>query len=295
MSGFVGPEDMPMGAIPPGLVLKAKKLAQERIDAARYRVRVKATRMTPKKAKNLDRVAKKLERERARRREAWQKAQDQGHGIPIYNQPNQVGPWPDGMDIPVSKARFTPRAGLVDIPFDLKEGVKQQIMERGAVPDDKADKIASNAIDRWMTVVQPKATADEPTPYIPVTQDPKFLIHPFSDVDYQWGDSLQNPEPLGLGGLGDDRQTSVVPDFNMTSEAYNPEALPIADPTTREPLTPSTTEIQEKVEQAVAKKNTEVAKKAIDEVKGKNGGSLVIPLAIGAGLLIYMLAQKGSK
>lgn len=48
--------------------------------------------------------------------------------------------------------QFHSRAGnkLIDIPLDLREGVKREIVESYGVAAEDADKIATQAVDRWI-------------------------------------------------------------------------------------------------------------------------------------------------
>lgn len=330
--------------IPADVRVKARKLARERIDEARGRVYAKAQRMTPKKAAKLTAEQESRAVERARQRLAWQKKM-QTTPEPTFNLPAQAVP--PGVkqgasestyyaeNTPENRVRFTPKRGLVELPFGLKEGVRQDLIERHGIPDDQADALASNAVDRWAQLVHQAPSVDVPQPSIPVTDQPQFLVHPFSEVHYPAEDMAQ-----GMGGVGETdwgTMTSVDPllayadsDGFVTSKmmstaqdewrnkldgrlvlkgnSYSPyvnaanwertgrvaplgsdqpaggsldakdQLVPLtpSDPTTREPLTATP---------------VDVAKAAVAAAKVEAGGLPVIPLVIGAGVLIYILGK----
>jgi len=288
--------------IPQSVRLKAKKIAEERIEVAKERARTRALQMTPKKAAKLSKEQVSAARERARKRLAWQKAQVQGQGTPLHDLPEQPGEWPEyyQQNTPERRARFTPRKNLQNLPFELKEGVKEQILERSAVPDEAADELASNAIDRWINLVVRRKKGQPPQQAIDVNFQPKFLVHPFSDVKYDFGDSLASSFS-GFGQYDTDIDPVAIME-NIAQETRSPYQEPIdilaaqttevddvftADIKDAVPITETNPLTREPLDEPVVEKPVAVPAQA--ESKSK----LLIPLAIGAGLVVFFMTRKG--
>ena len=73
--------------------------------------------------------------------------------VEIYDRDPFPGGFPGGSTRAIVKqVDFLPRAGakLVDIPVDLTEQVKEELVEGHGVADADAQMLASNAVDRWL-------------------------------------------------------------------------------------------------------------------------------------------------
>lgn len=70
----------------------------------------------------------------------------------LYDKSTMGGAWPKNVSQIPKVIQFHSRAGhkLVDIPVELREGVREEIVERYGVSREDADKLASQAIDRWI-------------------------------------------------------------------------------------------------------------------------------------------------
>lgn len=317
--------------IPVELRAKARKLAQERIKEAKVRVVGESQRMTPKKAVKLTVEAESRAIERAKQRLARQK-QFAARAEPTYNRPTLVGPQSTYyvQNTPEDAARFTPRRGMVEYPQSLREGIRQDLVEKHAVPDDVADSLASNAVDKWVQITRERERPSFPGPSIPVPTQQAFAIHPFSDVklpeaddmaqgmggylgaidwgavagrspnawgmvkmsstfDQEWrstqtgeliwkGSSEYPMMPSAWTQTGSTRPLGAVRPARGSFDSKD-RVVPItpSDPTTKEPLT--------KIEQS------EVGRR-IEEFKAADKSEWMVPLAIGAGVIILALCRK---
>lgn len=86
--------------------------------------------------------------------------------VEIYDRDPYPEGFPEGSTRAIVKqVNFVPRAGskLVDIPVDLTEQVREELVESYGVSDDDAKMLASNAVDRWVEkqVAQKPMTAVE--------------------------------------------------------------------------------------------------------------------------------------
>jgi hypothetical protein len=75
----------------------------------------------------------------------------------LYDKQSMGPGWPDTADAIPKVIQFCSRAGnkLVDIPLDLAEGVRREVIENYGVAPEDADKIASQAVDRWIEIEPP--------------------------------------------------------------------------------------------------------------------------------------------
>ena len=253
--------------VPEGLRAKAQKLARRRIDEARGRVIAQAQRMTPKKAAKLAAEQGSQLEEKARRRLARQR-QFAASAEPNFNKPSLVGEQSTfyATETPENAARFTPKRGYVEIPVSLKEGVRQDLVEKYAIPDDQADALASNAVDRWTQLTRRESGVGTPRTTIQESYTPQFRVHPFSDVVYPAEDMAQT-----MGEMDEDQPSGGSLDAQDQIIPITP-----SDPTTKEPLEPTAVDI---------------AKAQVAQAHAVSKGSIV-PLAIGAGVLIYLLARR---
>lgn len=169
---------------------KAPGLTPSQIESIKDRVRVRVKRAAEEKA------LKVSEAQNAKAEEIMSEAPPRE----IFDRMEYTGTWPVEMEVPAKKISFTPHGPgeLVDIPLDLREGVRNELVDRFGVSADEANVLASNAIDKWQEA-QPKPT---PTPVaeaieLEKRQVPRFLIHPFSPVEYPGTDFPGH----GLGGV----------------------------------------------------------------------------------------------
>jgi hypothetical protein len=85
----------------------------------------------------------------------------------LYAKPRMASGWPANVDRIPKVIQFHARgnpAQLVDIPLDMREGVRQEIVDRYGVPPDAAGQLASQAIDRWIELERrPQPTAPMPS------------------------------------------------------------------------------------------------------------------------------------
>lgn len=252
--------------IPVELRAKAQKLAQERIKEAKIRVVGASQRMTPKKAVKLTAEAESRAIERAKQRLARQQ-QFAASADPSFNRPTLVGPQSPYyvQNTPEDAARFTPRRGMVEYPQSIKEGIRQDLVEKHAIPDDVADSLASNAVDKWVQITRERERPSFPGPSIPVPTQQAFAIHPFSDVKLPEADDMAQT----MGGVGEDQPAGGSFDTKDVVVPITP-----SDPTTREPLSRSEFE------------------RRIEEFKAADKSEWMVPLAIGAGVIILALSRK---
>jgi len=260
---------------PEYLRLQAQQIARDKIDAARRRARSKLTRMTPNKARAIAREQTVQARERARQRLVWSaKVNNAPQGSPNWDKPSQVGPWNEyyAERIPESKARFTPRRGLVDdYVNEATEGLQTELVEKYGVPAEYAGDVASDAIDQWARIVKAPSPQDAPSPTIPMTMIPRFKVHNFSPVEYSSGDSMaQSFSGYDDGGKAYAGNVAVTHEVKTGSGAGE-ELPPIALPDSNALHLPVD---------------------ALKKLQSRNYGKSVVPLAIVAGLLVYAVFKK---
>ena len=192
MSNYLTPEDI--GKLPPGLRMKIQQLTPTQMENIKSRVRARMNHRDQKR-RRLD--------EAAANRKAREIVQD-APPTEIFDRFEYSMPYAPNVEPPPRRYKVSPRyeGELVDIPIDVAEGAKAELVETYGFDEDSAAVIAGNAIDRWVEMGKPgvaKMTNEQATK---VEEDfvPKFLIHPLGD-------------PAQFSGFGQlpDSPTAIAP------------------------------------------------------------------------------------
>ena len=152
-------------------------------------VRNKLARLQPESRERVkDRVRQRVRGESAKKLERIRQEEDAKANeimklaptTEIFDRQEYPGGWPAPARTIPTRSRFTPQAPnkLVDIPVDLQQTIKNEIVEEHGIPPDEADVIASNAIDRWTEISRetPTPTSDEEAKMIAEAYQPAFMI-----------------------------------------------------------------------------------------------------------------------
>jgi len=163
-------EEQELANVPVEVRNKLARLQPEGMERVKDRVR---QRVRGESAKKLERIRQE---EDAKANEIMKLAPT----TEIFDRQEYPGGWPAPARTIPTRSRFTPQAPnkLVDIPVDLQQTIKNEIVEEHGIPPDEADVIASNAIDRWTEISRetPTPTSDEEAKMIAEAYQPAFMI-----------------------------------------------------------------------------------------------------------------------
>lgn len=171
--------------LPAELQNKLRNLSPDARERVRSRVVKRMGMMTPKKARRLGLSGLGEETPEQVKALAESKAAEILKTTPPvlnpFDKQTLVGPWGKNTRVIPASPRFSPRpsGALVDIPTNLREGIRNEIVERYAVPENQADAIASNAIDRWIEMkdeAQPELTTPKLAKDITATYEAAFRV-----------------------------------------------------------------------------------------------------------------------
>jgi len=147
--------DATLTDLPADLRAKVARLDPLQVEKVKDRVKARMRSTTAKKLAQIQQDQAAKEREIA----------NMAPETELYDMQPQPGGWPAPARTIPKRIRFVPQAPgeLVDIPTDLHEGIKTEIVEGYGVPPDEAGVIASNAVDRWIDheAPAPDSTSDE--------------------------------------------------------------------------------------------------------------------------------------
>ena len=248
---YLTPKDVDQ--LPEDLQMKIQHLTPSQMENVKARVRARMKKIRPKQSRqwraDADRKAQEIMRKNPPRE--------------IFDRFEYSMPYSPNVNPPPRRYRVSPRyeGELVDIPLDLQEGVKAELVETYGIDDNSAAVIAGNAIDRWVEMTKPripKMTNAQAT-FVEKDFAPKFLIHPLAPTNYPGGP---------FHGMGQ------APDEAEMPKVIAPAPSPVSVP-------PKPVAV-----------NRSPAVKTVTQAYKDAGWRKVVPLVVVGGLLIMAARRK---